>query len=76
MNQEFIRKNANGSVTLCGRGNGKCCPTMQIIDENRVKITDVYGNSIIVTKEEAALMGNGVTMLDESAAKPKQLLFD
>ena len=49
---------------------------MQIIDENRVKITDDYGNSIIVTKEEAALIGNGVTMLDESATKPKQLLFD
>jgi hypothetical protein len=76
MNQEFIRRNANGSVTLCGRGDGKCCPTMQIIDENRVKITDDYGNSIIVTKEEAALMSGGMTMLDESTAKPKQLLFD
>lgn len=76
MNQEFIRRNPNGTVTLCGRPGGRCCPTMQIIDENRVKITDDYGNSIIVTKEEAALMSNGVTMLDESAAKPKQLLFD
>jgi hypothetical protein len=75
MNSEFIRKNPNGSVTLCGRGDGKCCPTMQVIDENRVKITDDYGNSIIVTKEEAALMGNGMTMLDESV-KPKKLLFD
>ena len=76
MNTEFIRRNPNGSVTLCGRGDGKCCPTMQVIDEHRVKITDDYGNSIIVTKEEAALMGSGMTMLDESAAKTKQLLFD
>ncbi len=76
MNQEFIRKNPNGSVTLCGRGDGKCCPTMQMIDEHRVKITDDYGNSIIVTKEEAALMSGGMTMLEESTAKPKQLLFD
>ena len=76
MNPDFIRKNPNGSITLCGRGNGKCCPTMQIIDENHVKITDDYGNSIIVTKEEAALMGNGMTMLDESAKKQKKLLFD
>lgn len=75
MNQEFIRKNPNGSVTLCGRADGKCCPTMQMIDENRVKITDDYGNSIIVTKEEAALMSGGMTMLDESV-KPKKLLFD
>ena len=76
MNQEFIRRNPNGSVTLCGRADGKCCPTMQVIDEHRVKITDDYGNSIIVTKEEAALMGSGMTMLDESTTKPKQLLFD
>lgn len=76
MNQEFIRRNPNGSVTLCGRADGKCCPTMQVIDEHRVKITDDYGNSIIVTKEEAALMGSGMTMLDESTAKTKQLLFD
>lgn len=76
MNSEFIRRNPNGTVTLCGRPGGKCCPTMQIIDENRVKITDDYGNSIVVTKEEAALMGSGVSMLDESTTKPKQLLFD
>ena len=23
--------NSNGSVTLCGRGDGKCCPVMEPI---------------------------------------------
>lgn len=70
MNEEIIMKN---KVTLCGRGNGKCCPVMEQIDENRVKITDDDGNSIIITKEQANLMANGVTSLEQNREK---LLFD
>ena len=65
--------NANGSVTLCGRGDGKCCPVMEPFDKFRVKITDDYGNSIIVTKEQAELMTQGVKTLNENQQK---VLFD
>ena len=64
---------SNKTVTLCGRGSGKCCPVMSIIDENRVKITDDDGNHIIITKEQAKLMSMGVDALNE---EKQQLLCD
>ena len=63
----------NGKVTLCGRGEGKCCPVMERFDDYRVKITDDFGGYIIITKEQAKLVANGLNLLEESN---KKLLFD
>lgn len=65
--------NKNGSVTLCGRGDGKCCPVMEYTDMNHIKITDDYNNFIIITKEQAMLIAEGVKTLNENN---HQLLFD
>lgn len=63
----------NGKVTLCGRGNGKCCPIMEKFDEFRVKITDDFGGYVILTHEQAKLVASGLNLLEESGEK---LLFD
>lgn len=63
----------NNKVTLCNRGAGKCCPVMEYYDEEHVKITDDFGNSIIVKNEEATLMAKGVDTIKENREK---LLFD
>lgn len=65
--------NKNGSVTLCGRGDGKCCPVMEYVDKNHIKITDDYNNFIIISKEQAMLIGEGMKTLNENI---QQLLFD
>lgn len=63
----------NGKVTLCGRGEGKCCPVMERFDDYRVKITDDFGGYIIITKEQAKLVADGLNLIEESN---KKLLFD
>ena len=63
----------NGKVTLCGRGEGKCCPVMERFDDYRVKITDDFGGYIIITKEQARLVADGLNLIEESN---KKLLFD
>lgn len=63
----------NGKVTLCGRGEGKCCPVMERFDNFRVKITDDFGGYIIITNEQARLVANGLNLLEENMEK---LLFD
>lgn len=62
----------NGKVTLCGR-EGKCCPVMERFDDYRVKITDDFGGYIIITKEQAKLVADGLNLIEESN---KKLLFD
>lgn len=63
----------NGKVTLCGRGEGKCCPVMERFDDYHVKITDDFGGYIIITKEQAKLVADGLNLIEESN---KKLLFD
>lgn len=63
----------NGKVTLCGRGEGKCCPVMERFDDYRVKITDDFGGYIIITKEQARLVADGLNLIEESK---EELLFD
>jgi hypothetical protein len=46
---------------------------MEEIDEHRVRITDDNGNSIIVNKEQAALIGDGLKVLQ---SKEQQLLCE
>lgn len=60
----ILKLNPNGTVTLCARKT--CCPVMEPIDSNRVKITDDNGNSIIIDKTQAALISDGIKLLDEN----------
>lgn len=51
----------NGGVVLCGRKT--CCPVIEKIDENRVKITDDDGNSVTMDIEQARLIGQALEQL-------------
>lgn len=57
----ILKLNPNGSITLCARKT--CCPTMEKIDNDHVKITDDNGNSIIIKKEQAALIRDGIDVI-------------
>lgn len=62
---------ATKQVTLCARKT--CCPKLELIDENHVKVIDDNGNEVIMTEEQARLMNSGLDLLTE---KKKQLLHD
>jgi hypothetical protein len=51
------------SVRLCC--NGKGCPVVEDLNNGTVKITDDNGNTIVVKKEEALLISDGVKTIDE-----------
>lgn len=42
-------------IALCLKG--KCCPTIEIIDNNWVLITDDFGGMVRIKKEQAVLFG-------------------
>jgi hypothetical protein len=58
----MIKKISDNSVKLCCNGNG--CPVVTDIGEGLVEITDDNGNKIVVKKEEARLISDGVKTLD------------
>jgi hypothetical protein len=58
----MIKRIDNNTVKLCC--NNKGCPTMTDIGNGNVEITDDDGNKIIVKKEEASLIADGVKVLD------------
>lgn len=57
-----VRYNDDGTVTLCG--DKVCCPTLEKLSEDTYKLTDDNGNSVILSKEQAKLVGNGVLILE------------
>jgi hypothetical protein len=57
----ITRINSN-SVRLCCSGKG--CPVITDLGDGTVKITDDNGNTIVVKKEEAELLSDGVRVLD------------
>lgn len=60
MKDMIIRENEN-TVRLCC--NKKKCPTVTVLGDGMVEITDDFGNKIIVKQEEAALISDGVRNL-------------
>ena len=52
----------DNSVKLCCNGNG--CPVLTDIGEGLIEITDDNGNKVILKKEEASLISDGVKTLD------------
>jgi hypothetical protein len=57
----MIKRESNTSVRLCcGKKN---CPVVENLNDGTFKITDDYGNSIIIKKEEALILSDGVNTL-------------
>ena len=61
---------ATNQVTLCARKT--CCPKMELIDENNVKIIDDNGNEVVMSVEQAKLVNSRLDFLTEK----KTLLHD
>lgn len=60
---DFIKRESKDTVRLCCGKLG--CPTVTDLGDGNVRITDDDGNSVVVKKEEAALISDGVKTLDE-----------
>jgi hypothetical protein len=63
MSAEIIRV-SDRAVRLCC--NKKGCPVVEDLGDGRVRITDDDGNKIVVKKEEASLISDGVRTLNET----------
>jgi len=59
---DIIRVSEN-AVRLCCFG--KKCPTVTDLGNGTVEIVDDYGNKVIMKKEEALLLSDGVKTLNE-----------
>lgn len=49
------------AIVLCGKG--KCCPTVEKMDDEFYKVTDDDGNSIRVKKEALELIPDAVKII-------------
>jgi hypothetical protein len=58
----MIKVITNNSVKLCCKGKG--CPIVTELADGMVEITDDNGNKIVVKKEEALLISDGVKTID------------
>lgn len=58
----MIKIESDNTVRLCC--NKKGCPTITDLGDGSVQITDDNGNKIIVTKDEAKLITDGVKTLE------------
>lgn len=58
----MIKRLSERSVQLCC--NKKNCPIVTDIGDGMVEILDDYGNKVIVKKEEALLLSDGVRTLN------------
>jgi len=58
----MIKVLTNNSVKLCCKGKG--CPVVTELADGMVDITDDFGNKIVVKKEEALLISDGVKTID------------
>lgn len=59
----MIKVLSNNSVKLCCKGKG--CPVVTELADGNVEITDDFGNKIVVKKEEALLISDGVKTIDD-----------
>jgi len=65
----MIKRIDNKSVRLCCKGKG--CPVVTELDNGMVEVTDDNGNKIIIKKEEALLISDGVNAISD-----EQLLLE
>lgn len=62
---KFIKDISKDSVKLCCGKKG--CPVVRDMGDGTVEITDDNGNKVIMQKEEAALIVDGLKRLDEKS---------
>lgn len=60
----MIKILSKNSIKVCCSGKD-CCPIVTELPDGKIKITDDDGNSVIVNKNEAALISDGVRIIDE-----------
>ena len=58
----MVKLETNNSVRLCCGGKG--CPVIKDLGNGMVEITDDHGNTVIMKKEEALLIKDGIQVLD------------
>lgn len=58
----ILNLNNDGTVTLCARKT--CCPILEKVGENSYKITDDFGGSIVIDREQAKLIVDGIEVVD------------
>lgn len=63
-NNYYLRPEGNKIFMCCGKAN---CPSVEINDEGLIEIKDDYGNSVKMKKEEAALLKDAVSKLNENS---------
>lgn len=63
-NNYYLRPEGNKIFMCCGKAN---CPSVEINDEGLIEIKDDYGNSVKMKTEEAALLKDAVSKLNENS---------
>lgn len=61
----MIKKISDNTVKLCCNGMG--CPEVTDLGNGYIEIKDDNGNKVVVKKEEAALISDGVRTLEEKS---------
>jgi len=60
-NNYYLRPEGNKIFMCCGKAN---CPSVSINKEGLVEITDDYGNSVKMNKDEASLIHDAISKLN------------
>ncbi len=68
----MIKVLSNNSVQLCCKG--KKCPIVTDIGGGMVEILDDYGKKVVMTKEEALQLSDGVKVIAEQQGKKDLIL--
>lgn len=68
----MIKILSDKSVQLCCKG--KSCPIVTDIGGGMVEILDDYGKKVVMTKEEALQLSDGVKVIAEQQQKKELLL--
>lgn len=61
-NDYFLREEGNRIFMCCGKAG---CPSVAVDEEGLINISDDFGNTVKMKKEEAALIRDAVSKLNE-----------
>jgi hypothetical protein len=61
--QYYLRPEGNKIFMCCGKQK---CPNVEIIEDDMIQISDDYGNSVKMKKEEAGLLSQAVKQLEST----------
>ena len=63
MKNQLKHDKVEQSVILCC--GSKRCPVIKVKDQNDVQITDDYGQTITISKQQAGLIADALEMLED-----------